>query len=225
MMTQRDINAVIGILSIFALGIFLDWFPKAILEIPMPGGSTIQFLSGTVWQTIATIIIPIYWAIKRLGVSLADMGINTQNLGKTLLLSCGLYSLALYAFIHCSADPLIANHSVGKVGIWEAVGLASGMCLVAAGTDFATRGFLLLLLARHTHVGFAILVQNLAWYLGHIHEINILTNCLGYGTALALTLTLGLLGDAIALKTRNIVGLAMAHILLNVILTIYIRQL
>jgi len=65
----------------------------------------------------------------------------------------------------------------------------------------------------------------LTWYLGHIHEIELLQDCLGYGMALSLTLTLGLLGDAIALKTRNVLGLAIPHILLNIILAIYIRQL
>lgn len=69
------------------------------------------------------------------------------------------------------------------------------------------------------------LIQNLTWYLGHIHEINLLTNCLGYMNALGLTLILGVVGDVIALKTRNVVGLAIAHVLLNVALLIYIRQL
>ncbi|HFQ91855.1 MAG TPA: hypothetical protein ENK29_03150 [Chromatiales bacterium] len=225
LISQRNFNAAIGILGIFALGVFLDWFPKAFLGIPMPEGLVANSFANTLWQVVVTICIPVYWAIKRLGFSLADLGLSTRNLGKTLLLGCLLYSLALAAFIHCSDDPLISNHALGKIGFWEAVGLTSSMGLVAAGTDVATRGFVLFTLARYTHVGFAIFVQNLTWYLGHIHELNILRNCLGYGTALALVLTLGLLGDAIALKTRNVVGLAIAHILLNIVLAVYIRQL
>lgn len=222
-MTQRDFNAAIGILGMFILGIFLDWFPKTILEIPMPGGNTMQFMSSAVWQTVATIVIPVYWAIKRLDISLADLGLNTQNLGKTLVLGCGLYTLALAAFIYSAEGSMIANHAVGKVGLWDAIGLTSGMCLIAAGTDVATRGFLLLGLARYTHVSFAIIIQNLAWYVGHIHEIKLLSDSLTFAGAIALTLTLGILGDVIALKTRNIVGLAIAHILLNIIMTTYIR--
>ncbi len=225
LISQRNFNAVIGILGIFALGVFLDWFPKAFLEIPMPQGLVANSFANALWQISVTIFIPIYWAVKRLGFSLADLGLSLHNLGKTLILGCCLYSLALAAFIHCSDDPLISNHALRSISIWEAVGLTSSMGLIAAGTDIATRGFILFTLARHTHIAFAIFVQNLTWYLGHIHEINILTGCLGYGAALGLTLTLGLLGDAIALKTRNVVGLAIAHILLNIILAIYIRQL
>jgi membrane protease YdiL (CAAX protease family) len=178
-----------------------------------------------IWQSVATILIPYIWAMKRLGFSLADLGLSTRKLGRSLLLGCLLYSLALAAFLHCSADPLITNHAVGKLPPMEAVGLASSMCLIAAGTDLETRGFILLTLTRYTHVGFAILVQNLAWYAGHIHEIKLLTGCLGFSGALALTLTLGIIGDLITLRTRNVAGLAIAHILLNVILSLYIRQL
>ena len=142
-----------------------------------------------------------------------------------MLQDCLLYSLALTAFIHCSADPLISNHAVGKLPAWEAVGFAASMSLIAAGTDLATRGFILFSLARYTHTSIAILIQNLTWYLGHIHEINLLTGCLGYASALGLTLTLGILGDVVALRTRNVLGLAFAHILLNIVLSLYIRQL
>lgn len=224
-MSRQDINAVTGILGIYALGIFLTWYPLSILGIPMPGGVVSRSAATAIWQTVTTILIPYIWVISRLGFTLADLGINTCNLGRSLLLGCLLYSLALAAFIHCSEDPLISNHALGKVTSWEALGLASSMSLIAAGTDFTTRGFILLTLARYTHVGFAIFAQNLTWYLGHITEIKLLTGCMGYAGALGLTLTLGLLGDVIALKTRNVVGLAAAHILLNVVMTFYIRQL
>lgn len=218
-------NAVLGILGIFALGVFLDWYPKVILQLPMPKDLVLGSAVSAFWQVGVTILIPCLWAIHRLGLRWADLGLNTRNLGVTLLLGCALYSLALAAFIHCSADPLIANHAVGKLPFGEAVQLTAVMGLVAATTDIATRGFLLLSLARYSPVWFAVLIQNLTWYLGHIHEIDLLTDCLGYANALALTLVLGVLGDVIALKTRNVVGLAIAHVLLNVVLLFYIRQL
>ena len=221
----RDPNAVLGILGIFALGIFLDWYPKVVLELPMPADLVLGSAVSALWQVGATILLPCLWAIWRLGLRWRDLGLHTDKLGITLLLGCALYSLALAAFIHCSADPLIANHAVGQVPLAEALQLTAVMGLIAATTDIATRGFLLLSLARYAPVWFAVLVQNLTWYLGHIHEINLLTNCLGYGNALLLTLVLGILGDVIALKTRNVVGLAIAHVLLNVVLLVYIRQL
>lgn len=225
MTSQHNLNAVLGVLGIFALGVFLDWYPKVVLNLPMPKDMVLSSAVSAFWQVGATIIIPCVWAIRRLGLNWTDLGLNTRNLGITLLLGCALYSLALAAFIHCSADPLISRHAVGQVPLGEAIQLTAVMGLIAATTDIATRGFLLLTLARYSPVWFAVLIQNLTWYLGHIHEIDLLNNCLGYATALGLTLTLGVLGDVIALKTRNVVGLAVAHVLLNVVLLIYIRQL
>lgn len=224
-MTRSDINATLGILGILLLGIFLTWYPVVILKIPLPENLAWKSLITAALQTLTTVVIPYVWAFSRLGLSPADLGLTTRKLGTNLLYGCLLYSLALAAFLHCSADPMIANHAVRNVAPLETIGMASGMSLIAAGTDLATRGFILLALARYTHVGFAIAIQNLTWYWGHIPEINMLTGCLGFAGALGLTLTLGILGDVIALRTRNVIGLAMAHILLNVVLTMYIRQL
>lgn len=222
---QYNINVILGILGIFTLGVFLDWYPKVILGLPLPRDTILSSAVSAVWQAGATIVIPFLWAMRRLGLGLRDFGLTTHRLGTTLLYGCALYSLALAAFIHCSADPLISNHAVGQSPLAEAIQLTAVMGLIAAITDITTRGFLLLTLSRYGPIWFAILIQNLTWYLGHIHEINLLTDCLGYTTALGLTLTLGILGDIIALKTRNVAGLAIAHILLNVVLMIYIRQL
>lgn len=225
MIAQRDLNATLGILGIFALGIFLVWFPLVVLMVPQPSGLVTRTLFTAVWQTVTTIVMPCAWAVWRLDLHLADLGLSLHNLGHSALLGCALYTLALAAFLHCSNDPLIAYNPVRDLPMGEAIGLTSALCLIAAGTDIATRGFILLTLARHTHVIFAIAVQNLTWFLGHVHEINLLTNCLGAPAAIGLTLTLGVLGDVVALKTRNVVGLAIAHVFLNVALTVYIRHM
>jgi hypothetical protein len=99
------------------------------------------------------------------------------------------------------------------------------MSVIAAGTDLLTRGFILLTLARHSHVVFAIAMQNAIWCLGHVHEIGLLADCLGVGGATLLTLTLGIGGDMVVLRTRNVIGLCIAHVLLNVILTVYLRAM
>lgn len=219
------LNAVLGIFGIYTLGIFLTWYLSVILPLPMPEGIVGKSAMNAIIQTVCTILIPFLWAIKRLDFSWRDLGLSTNKLLPSTLLGCLLYSLALAAFIHCSADPLISNHAVGKLDAAGATGMAASMSLIAAGTDFATRGFVLLTLARYANIPIAVVVQNGTWYLGHLHEIDLLTNCLGFWTAVGLTLTLGVLGDVIALKTRNVVGLAIAHILLNVSLTFYIRSL
>jgi len=217
------INALLGIIGIYTLGVFLTWFFSVILPIPTPDSIAWKSLSSTMLQTVCTIIIPIFWAVKRLDFQLQDLGISTYNIWKSTIYGCLLYSLALGAFIHCSSDPLISNHVVGKLEMTSAIVMLTSMSIIAAGTDFATRGFVLFTVARYVNIPIAVILQNLTWYLGHIHEIDLLSNCLGYWYAVALTLTLGILGDVIALKTRNIIGLAMAHVLLNITLTVYIR--
>jgi len=223
--SQTKLNAVAGILGIYALGIFLTWYISVILQPPMPESIVGRSAVNALVQTVGTIMIPFIWAIRRLNFSLKDLGVTSENLTRSIVLGCLLYSLALAAFIHCSADPLISNHVVGKLDLGNAMGMLASMSLIAAGTDFATRSFMLLTLVRYASVPFAIFFQNLTWFLGHIQEINLLTNCLGFWTAVGLTLTLGILGDVIALKTRNVLGLALAHVLLNVVLTVYIRSL
>lgn len=222
---RHNINAILGVLGIFSLGIFLDWYPKVILGLPLPDDLVQRAAVNEGWQIAATIILPCLWAIHRLGLRWSDFGLNLQRVGVTLMYSCALYSLALAAFIHCASDPIIANHAIGNLPRGEAAQLITVMSLGAAATDIATRGFLLLTLARYGPVWFAVLIQNLTWYLGHIHEIEMLRGCLGFAGALGLTLTLGIVGDIIALKTRNVVGLAIAHILLNIVLMIYLRQI
>ena len=224
-MSRNDINAAVSILGIFALGVFLIWYPMSILNITLPDGLVTRSAINALWQTVTVIMLPCAWAMWRLGFSLADLGISTHKLGRALLLGCLLYSLALAAFIHCSDDPLITHHAVRTLPSLEALGLIASMSLIAAGTDLATRGFILFSLARYTPISVAIMAQNITWYLGHTNEIGLLTGCLGYASALGLTLTLGILGDVIALRTRNVLGLAFSHILLNIILSLYIRQL
>ncbi len=222
---QRNLNASAGVLGITALAIFAAWFPVAILQAPMPKGLIASTAADTFWQTLTGVVLPYLWAVKRLGMSLDDLGVTRHKLGISTLLGCGLYAIALAAFLHCSSGEMMANHTIRKVSLGEAFALVPLMGVVAAGTDMATRGFILLTLARHSHVVFAIAMQNLVWFLGHIHEIGLLTDCLGVVMATGLTLALGILGDMVVLRTGNVLGLAAAHILLNVVLSVYLRYL
>lgn len=224
-MTARDVNAVVGVLGVTALGIFSLWFPTVVLHMPMPKGMLVSTGLTTVWQTVALGLFPYVWANRRLGMSLSELGLSTRNLGWSVLLGCGLYTLALVAFLHCSWGAMMQGHAVRTAPLPQGLFLCLCMSVIAAGTDLLTRGFILLSLARHGPVLFAIAVQNGIWYLGHVHEIRLLTDCLGVAGATALTLTLGVGGDMVVLRTRNVVGLGVAHVLLNVILTLYLRQM
>ena len=224
-MTQRDWNATLGVLGIIAFGIACQWIPFVTLNVPLPRGQIASMAITTFWQTLMLVVVPYLWAVKRLGMTLADLGLSHHRLGMSTALGCGLYLIALVAFVHCSDGTMMAQHAVRTASVTDASLMVALMGIVAAGTDLTTRGFVLLTLARHTHVVFAIFVQNLIWYLGHIHEINLLSDCLGTAMATSLALTLGILGDMIVLRTRNVIGLAIAHFMLNIVLVIYLRQL
>ena len=142
-----------------------------------------------------------------------------------IFLGCGLYAIALAVFIHCSDSPMMMNHALRKVNTGDAVALTALMGITAAGTDIASRGFILLILAKYGNVFLAFLVQNILWFAGHMHEVRMLSDCLGTTLAATLTVTLGVVGDIIVLRTRSVVGLAIAHFLLNVVLAVYLRQI
>ena len=223
--SSYKLNAFLSISGIYLLGIFLTWYLTGIFKIPLSDDISLKLLTLATLQTVCTIIIPFIWAIKRLNFSLQDLGVSTKNLVLSIILGCALYALALAAFLHCTADPMISNHPIRSLEMKDASIYFLAMAILVAGTDLATRGYILFTLARFTNLPIAIVMQNAAWYVGHIGEIKMLENCLGLWTAIGLTLTLGILGDVIALKTRNVVGLSIAHILLNVTLVIYIRSL
>lgn len=224
-MKQRDLNAVLGILGILVLGIFLVWFPAVVLQVPMPHDVVANTVVNTMWATMATVVLPYLWAVKRLGMGLGELGLTTERLGRNILVGCGLYSIALVVFLSHPEMDMMTNNIVGQESLGRSIILMVCMGVTAAGTDLLTRGFVLLTLSKHSHVAFAIIMQNLVWYTGHLHEIDLLSSCLGTGYAILLTLGLGILGDVIVLRTRSVVGLATAHFFLNVILTFYIRQL
>lgn len=222
---SANINMALGILGVCGLGIFLAWFVTAMQLLPLPRDPIWSSVVGASWQFFTTVVVLYWWAKKRLRLPLSELGITTRNLLKSTVLGCLLYSLALLAFVSCSNDPMIAQHGLRNANTEDAMLLLLSMSIIASGTDLTTRGFILLGLARYTPLIFAIIAQNAVWYLGHLSEIDQLSGCLTLGGAIGLTLMLGVLGDIIALKTRNIVGLAIAHILLNVTMMMFIRSL
>ena len=224
-MGQRDVNAVLGTLGVTLLGILSLWFPTAVVNLPLPQGPLPSMVLTTVWQIVALGVFPYGWAMRRLGMDLGELGLSTRNLGWSVVLGCALYTLALVSFLHCSWGEMMHTHAVRTAPLGQAMVICACMSVIAAGTDLLTRGFILLTLARHGPVLFAIAVQNVTWYVGHLDEIGALADCLGVGGATALTLTLGIGGDMVVLRTRNVVGLCVAHVLLNVILTTYLRTM
>ena len=70
----------------------------------------------------------------------------------------------------------------------------------------------------------AIIGQNFTWFMLHVYEIELLNSYIGYTGAILLTLTLGILGDMIALKTKSIIGLMLGHVILNLAIILAARE-
>jgi len=223
-MSRRNLNAVVGALTVMFMGIMALWFPTAILNIKPPSDVIDSTIVMAIWQTLVIVAIPYYWAVKRLGMSMAELGVSTHKLGRSIVYGCALYAIALVVFVHCSSNQVMLNHVVYTLGSGDAYFVATLMGLLAAGTDMTTRGYILLTLTKYSNVVFAIVMQNLVWFIGHITEIHFLANCIGMFNAVSLTLLLGVLGDIIVLRIGNVMGLVLAHFLLNIVLTVYMRN-
>jgi hypothetical protein len=216
--TSRDLNAVAGVIGIFGLGIFLTWFSITALRIPLPSEPVDHTAAAATIQVLGTVVLPYVWAAKRMGLSPAHLGLTRRNLGLSMLGGFGVYAVAGTAFILALDSPAISDHPIPTLGLGRQILLGVTMCLVVAGTDIATRGFVLLALVEHSSVGFAILMQNFFWLFGHTYEIEIMTAAYGRVGAIALFVLLGVLGDAVALKTRNVLGLSAGHVVLNILM-------
>jgi hypothetical protein len=219
----RRAFAVLSILGVFVVGVFLTWLYIVKLRLPLPRNPLGYKLATTLLQTLTTIVLPYLWAWKFLKLSPAQLGFTTKNLGRSLAWGCVLYALGFLAFSTCTDDPLLSRHPIRRADATEGTAILLTMGLHAAGTDFATRGYILLALAAFGPVWLAIAMLNLVWFYGHIYEINLFANCLGLPVALTLFIVLGVLGDIVALRTRNVVGLAIAHVILNIAMALSIR--
>ncbi|MCY3412926.1 MAG: CPBP family intramembrane metalloprotease [Candidatus Heimdallarchaeota archaeon] len=158
-------------------------------------------------------ILPVLWFTKRHGGSWKDLGVLPSK-NYPLLSTLGgmaVYFIAVWVFLRYRIF-------FGNWGItpWSIIWIKFAMiCVMASVTDFWTRGFILLELAKRYNDKIAIFWQNVTWFSLHIYEIVLLEPYIGYLGAIALTLTLGIGGDLIALKTRSITGLMLGHCLLN----------
>lgn len=222
---RRRAIAVATLLGVFVLGVFLTWAWIVGLRLPLPRTPIERKLATTVIQGFFAIALPYLFAWKFFGLTPARLGITRRGFWPSLLWGCALYAIAYLAFLSCSDNPLLARHPIRHAGAAEGFAIVSTMGLHAATTDLATRGYILLALAEFSPVWFAVLMQNVVWFVGHVYEIDLLSRCMGLPAARLLFLALGVLGDIVALRTRNVLGLAVAHVLLNVVMAFTIRAM
>ncbi len=95
--------------------------------------------------------------------------------------------------------------------------------IMASLTDFWTRGFILLQISERFGKMWGIIIQNLTWFMIHLYEIQLLQYYIGWAMAIGLTLFLGILGDLVALKTKNLYGLMLGHFFLNLQIALVAR--
>src|SRR5687768_9331881 len=94
---SRRIIAILSILGVFVFGVFITWLYIVKLRLPLPRDPLGHKLATTVLQTVTTIILPYLWAWKFLGLTPAQLGFTTKNLGKTVAWGCLLYTLGFLA--------------------------------------------------------------------------------------------------------------------------------
>ena len=181
----------------------------------------------TIRMTCVYVLLPFGWAYFIKKIPLKDFGIRKKKLILSIIFGLGIYSIALVAFLVSLGNPDFDKYFRWgtEYSITEWLFILSLVSWMAFVTDLWTRGFVLMLLSKYQSPWFGILAQNVTWLLVHLYEVALLAPSMTVAGALMLTITLGVLGDIIALKTKNIIGLGIGHIYLNIAFFGYIRFL
>ena len=162
-------------------------------------------------------VLTTYFFLKKYNKSLLDLGFRPQSNNKFAWIG----GILIYVLIGI----VFVTHKI-FYSSWQnqpILALTANFLMVAvmAGiTDFWTRGFILLQLTKKFNAKVGILGQNFIWFLIHIYEIDLLTGYVSLFMAIGMTLFLGILGDIITLKYRDIRGLMVGHAILNLMILI-----
>jgi hypothetical protein len=179
---------------------------------------------GRLIRTIRMILIyvlPVLWFVRRHNGSWRDLGVTLPSSHKFLSIfgGIGVYLIAVVIFLKYRIF-FGGWYYPPWYTVWINLVLIG---IMASITDFWTRGFILFELSRRYNKTVAIIGQNLTWFMLHLYEIELLNSYIGYAGAILLTLTLGILGDMIALKTKSIIGLMIGHVILNLAIILAAR--
>jgi len=209
---KTDFNYLefLGLLTITAIiaGISF-WYRITYLSHWSPFANT---LFRAVRMTIIYVGFPVIYAkIKKIDIKQWGIGFPKNVTG--FLLGLGVYGLVTLVFWKYRIFYDSLQYSTIKT-LYTTMPL---ICLMAAITDFWTRGFVLLTLEKEYGWFLAILTQNIFWFLLHFYEVVWISPYISFWGAVALTVGLGFLGDMVALHYKNIWGLMIGHALLNII--------
>jgi len=170
-------------------------------------------------MTIVYVVLPFWWAMRKLGTRWEDFGLTTKNLVTSLIYGGLVYTIALVVFIHQLNNPdFYWTWAAGyeRLHLPELVFTGLLFSWMAAITDLWTRGFILMQITKYSTATWGVVIQNVTWMIVHLYEIALLAPTLTLPGAILLTVVLGTTGDVVALKTKNIVGLAFGHVILNI---------
>jgi hypothetical protein len=159
-------------------------------------------------------IVPSLFYLKRKGKPISELGIGIE--GSQIF----LVSFSLGILLYLVPSYIFAHFEIFTTQWRDRMWLESLLLLILIGgmaaiTDLWTRGFVLIQVEGIKGALPAIFAQNLIWFTIHIYEIVALTQFIGVYGAILLTLFLGIGGDLIVLRYRNVVGLMVGHIVLN----------
>lgn len=167
-------------------------------------------------------VLPAIWFTYRWGGNTTSLGVLPKHghISTNIIMGISLYTIASIIFV--KNDIFFSGwRDLSWSYIWINFALVS---MMAAITDFWTRGFILFELSRKTNDMTAIFWQNITWFVIHIYEIELLIPYIGLFNAIALTLVLGIGGDVIALRTKSIFGLMLGHISLNLMILLAAKE-
>ena len=170
-------------------------------------------------MTLVYIVLPFWWAMRKLGTRWEDFGITLKNLGPSLFYGGLVYMIALVVFILQLNNPVFyRTWAAGyeRMPLPELVVTGLLFSWMAAITDLWTRGFILMQITKYSTATWGVVIQNGTWMIVHLYEIALLAPTLTLPGAILLTVVLGTTGDVVALKTKNIAGLAFGHVILNI---------
>ena len=186
-------------------------------------------LSETLFRALRMGFIYLFFCmgllLYRYGYKLEDFGIRKENLLESTLFGIAIYSVALAGFLwHVGNTDFDHKFVDGKrdMETWKLLALSLLTFFMAATTDIWSRGFVLLTTEKLKGPKVALLVNGLVWFGVHIYEILLLEDSFGLWVATGLTIFLGLSGDLVALKYRNVIGLGIGHIYLNLVFIVYV---
>ena len=144
---------------------------------------------------------------------------------QSTILGVAIYTVPLVMFLsHVGNEDFDSKFVDAKQGLdtGSLVLLSLFVFCMAAMTDIWCRGFVQLITEKYRSADFAFLLQNLVWFIIHIYEIELLKDRFGLVQATALTIFLGAAGGLVANRYRNVLGLGVGHVYLNLVLIIYV---